>query len=113
MPKRIESILEHITYYCVEIQSSRKRYGDSWECFAADRDFQRSVCMCLIQIGELVRILPEEFRVKHTEIPWKRICGLRNIVVHAYGEVDFESIFDIITGDIPVLERFCCEWRQL
>ncbi len=110
MPKRIESVLAHITYYCAEIQNSQKRYG-GLESFLSDRDYQRSVCMCLIQIGELVRLIPEEFRVRHTEIPWKQVCGLRNIVVHAYGEVDFESIYDIISGDIPVLERFCREWR--
>lgn len=69
MPNRIESVLEHIAYYCAEIQNSRKRYGDNLESFVADRDYQRSVCMCLIQIGELVRLISEEFRSKYTEIP--------------------------------------------
>lgn len=71
MPKKIKGILEHIAYYCSEIKKSQKRYGEKVEEFISDRDYQRSVCMCLIQIGELVRLIPEDFRSEHTEIPWK------------------------------------------
>ncbi|MCM1054981.1 MAG: DUF86 domain-containing protein [Bacteroides sp.] len=112
MSKKIKDILEHIDYYCSEISNSQKRYGEILDNFLSDRDYQRSVCMCLIQIGELVRLIPEDFRGENTEIPWKQVSGLRNIVVHAYGEVDFESIFDIMSSDIPILSRFCRKWLK-
>lgn len=110
MANRLKSILEHIVYYCNEIKNSQRRYGYEIKDFLTDKDYQRSVCMCLIQIGELVRFIPDDFRIEQTSIPWKQVCGLRNIVVHAYGEVDFESIFYIVCNDIPVLNDFCSRW---
>lgn len=38
--------------------------------------------MCVIQIGELAGNISEDFREKHTEIPWRQLRGLRNIYAH-------------------------------
>ena len=40
--KRTESILQHIEFYCNEIQSTRQRFGDDIDLFLRDRDYQRS-----------------------------------------------------------------------
>ena len=83
--KRTESILQHIEFYCNEIQSTRQRFGDDIDLFLRDRDYQRSICLALIQIGELAKGLTSEFREQENRIPWKQICGLRDVVVHTYG----------------------------
>ncbi len=63
--------------------------------------------MSLLQIGELAGKLTEDYRNSTSEIPWKQIRGLRNLVAHAYGEVDFYEIFDVAHDDINELRSFC------
>ena len=48
--------------------------------------------MPLAQIGELVRILSDEFKTAYGEIPWRKISGMRNHLIHGYGEIDWTDI---------------------
>ena len=59
----------------------------------------------LLQMGELTRSLTEPFKERHSELPWKQMRGLRNMVAHNYGHVDFEIIWSIVQEDIPLLEK--------
>ncbi len=52
-------------------------------------------------IGEAARNISEEIKEKYPDIPWRRMIGLRNIVVHAYFGVDLEMIWRISTVNIP------------
>ena len=46
--------IQHIKEYCVAIGKTIERYGNSFEIYAADEDFQRSVSFSILQIGEPV-----------------------------------------------------------
>ena len=54
-------------------------------------------------IGEAASQLSSEYRDNHPSIPWKRIIGMRNRLVHAYFDVDYELVFSTVHSDIPVL----------
>ena len=54
-------------------------------------------------IGEAANNLTNELKSKFTEIEWRKIVGLRNILVHQYFGVDEKIIWDIIQEDIPEL----------
>ena len=107
MAKSNKSILEHILLYCDEIKSSIARFGDDVHIFINDIDYRKSVSLSILQIGELAGKLSEDYRNSTSEIPWKQIRGLRNIVAHSYGTVDFEEIFDIAHDNISDLKAFC------
>ena len=55
----------------------------------------------LIQISENSIKLTQEFRDTHKDIPWQAIKGMRNRIVHEYGEVNFGIVYDTITKSIP------------
>ena len=55
----------------------------------------------LIQISENSIKLTQEFRDAHKDIPWQAIKGMRNRIVHEYGEVNFGIVYDTITKSIP------------
>ncbi|MHC1626315.1 MAG: HepT-like ribonuclease domain-containing protein [Methanoculleaceae archaeon] len=56
-------------------------------------------------IGEAARNIPEEIRSKYPEIPWNRVVGLRNVVIHGYFVVDLEIIWVIINKQLPELKE--------
>lgn len=57
----------------------------------------------LIQISENVKKLSEEYKKANNDIPWQDILGLRNRIVHDYGNVNLEIIFVALKEDIPQL----------
>ena len=48
--------------------------------------------MCIIQIGENVSRLSDEFREKHNQVPWRSIKDMRNIVTHKYESAEFDVL---------------------
>ncbi len=64
-------------------------------------------------IGEASRNIPEDIRSKYKRIPWKRVIGFRNIVIHGYFGVDLEIVWTIITRHLkelkPEIERMLKE----
>ena len=70
--------------------------------------YRNAVALCILQIGELANRLTEDYRsMTEDQIPWKAIRGLRNIVAHHYGKIDYKSLWETINQDIPVLREFC------
>lgn len=101
------SILRHIVTYCQQIEQTIERFGDSADTFASDPIYRNAAALCILQIGELVGILSDDFRTEHTAVPWRQIRAMRNIVAHKYGTVNAEITWEIITADIPALKKFC------
>ena len=62
-----------------------------------------SVMFRLIQVSENSNKLTSEFKLYHASIPWIAIKGLRNRIVHEYGHVDLEVVYDTVMNDIPKL----------
>lgn len=62
-----------------------------------------SVMFRLIQISENSDKLTPDFKLYHASIPWRAIKGLRNRIVHEYGHVDLEVVYDTVMNDIPKL----------
>ena len=62
-----------------------------------------SVMFRLIQVSENSDKLTEDFKTYYDNIPWRAIKGLRNRIVHEYGNVDLSVIYDTVKNDIPDL----------
>lgn len=64
-----------------------------------------SVLFRLIQISENSAKLTTDFKILHNDIPWQAIKGMRNRIVHDYGEVEFTIVYQTITEDIPDIRK--------
>ena len=54
-------------------------------------------------IGEAAYKITKEFKVSHSELPWRQIEGMRHILVHGYFSIVPEVLWDVIENDIPTL----------
>jgi uncharacterized protein with HEPN domain len=95
----IEDILECISL----IEKSFKDLNK--EDFKEDRDIQDATIRRIEVIGEAVKNIPENFRKKYPKIEWKKIAGLRDILIHAYFGINLERVWDIVKYDLPELKR--------
>lgn len=80
--------------------------GMELETFLSDARTQMAVGMALVLIGENAsRIIPHhpDFVADHPEIPWSKIKGMRNFVVHDYYELELPVVFDTVKLSLPAL----------
>jgi len=56
-------------------------------------------------IGEAVKNLPSDFKDKYPNIPWSKIAGMRDKLMHHYFGVNFDNVWEVIKQDIPKLEQ--------
>ena len=99
--------LAHIRDYCMDVERTIKRYGDSFDTFLSDKDYQKSISFSILQIGEVSNGLSEEYRNETSDvIPWISIRGMRNFVVHRYGSMNKEIIWKTAKEDVPALLDF-------
>jgi uncharacterized protein with HEPN domain len=78
--------------------------GTNLQTFKKDSKTFDAVVRNLEIIGEAVKNLPDTVRSTHSEIDWKRIGGLRDILIHEYFGVDAEIIWDVIENKLGALE---------
>ncbi|MBQ8040910.1 MAG: DUF86 domain-containing protein [Lachnospiraceae bacterium] len=62
-----------------------------------------SMLFRMIQLSENAKKLSEKYRQEHNNVPWNSIYGLRNRIVHDYGNVDLEVVYETLKKDIPEL----------
>ena len=75
--------------------------------FYENRDNQDIVCFNVLQIGELVAHFSMNLTKIYSNIPWKKIKGLRDIIVHGYGTIDWDRLWETATNDIKPLREYC------
>ena len=92
-------VLKKIIKYCNEIADMIN--GASFDDYLGNTMMQYACGMCIIQIGELISRLSDEFIREHNIIPWRAIRAMRNIYAHDYEKTNHKTIWTTLTEDIP------------
>ncbi len=90
-------------------------FSNDYDAFVGNSVFQNACCMCILQIGELCKVISEELRMQEQAVPWKEWCGIRGIFTHQYSNLDCQAVWDTIQQDLPEskTERGCGMKRQM
>ena len=73
--------------------------------FFADDMMQDAVIRQISIIGEVAAKLPVSLKRKHQKIPWRKVIGMRNIVIHDYSETDRPTVWMVVERDLPILKK--------
>lgn len=70
---------------------------------ASNEEKLSAVLYQFVVIGEAARRLSDEVRAAHSEIPWRQIIAMRNLITHGYDQVDEVKLWQVIEADLPKL----------
>ncbi len=87
--RKIENFTDNIT----DIESFQKNEMAVYACIRA-----------LEIMGEAVKHVPDDFRQNYPQIPWRRIAGIRDVLIHAYFGVDTRVIWHTVTISLPEIK---------
>ncbi|MGE0825701.1 MAG: DUF86 domain-containing protein [Candidatus Binatia bacterium] len=57
----------------------------------------------MLVLGEAGKRISQEFRAQHTAIPWRKIVGMRDKLIHKYDDVDLNEVWKTVRSDVPRL----------
>ena len=59
----------------------------------------------LVQMIENIRKISTDFKTNNPQIPWGKIMGFRNGIVHEYGKTDYTIVYEVITDNLNPLKE--------
>jgi uncharacterized protein with HEPN domain len=107
MTRSLREYLQDILEYVNTIE--RLVNGMSFEEVTADERTLLAVMMSFTILGEAAKGIPQVFRVKYPQIPWKSRAGMRDKMVHEYFQSDLDILWQTVQTDVPQLKILILE----
>ncbi|MFH1728993.1 MAG: DUF86 domain-containing protein [Pseudomonadota bacterium] len=102
MPRNYKVYLTDILEAITKIESYAKDL--SYEEFLTNDLVQDAIIRNLEVIGEAVKGVPNDIKNSNQNIEWRKIAGLRDILIHEYFGIDHEIIWDVISNKLETLK---------
>ncbi|MFC1793469.1 DUF86 domain-containing protein [Planctomycetota bacterium] len=90
----IREAIENIQKYAVRGKNA----------FSEDELIQTWILHHIQILGEAAARISDEFQEQHPDIPWFKIVGMRNILVHGYFKIDVNAVWSVVENDLTTLD---------
>ncbi|MFB3881841.1 MAG: DUF86 domain-containing protein [Armatimonadota bacterium] len=104
MPRDYRQQLDDIVSAVARIRSYVQ--GMDYERFRADEKTQDAVVRNL-EVGGAARMLPDNVKAGVPGVDWRKLVGLRNLLIHEYFGISLPIVWDIVTNRLDELEAEC------
>jgi uncharacterized protein with HEPN domain len=75
--------------------------GISFEDFLQDKKTIKAVIRSLEVLGEASKKIPDDIKTRYSRIPWKRMAGMRDKLIHEYFGVDLQIVWNVVKKELP------------
>ena len=72
--------------------------------FKKDKKTQNAVIRSLEIVGEAAKNIPATVRDKYPDVPWRKMAGMRDKLIHEYSGVDLQIVWSLIQDELPVVK---------
>jgi len=103
MPLDYKLLLKDILDALIKIKKYTE--GMTYEDFVNDDKTKDAVLHNFAVIGEAVKGIPEDIRLRYPEIEWRKLAGFRDVIIHQYFGIDLEIVWDAIEKELDELEK--------
>jgi len=94
---RVRHILDEAGEACKYVEAI------TFDEFVEDGKTVRAVIRSIEVIGEAASKISIEFRKEHPDVPWQKIIGMRNRLIHVYFDIDYNIIWQTVKENLPPL----------
>ena len=99
--REIADYIDDIRNAIAEVEEFTR--GMNYEDFTADKKTVNAVIRSLEVLGKATKHIPASFRKKHHEIPWTKMAGMRDVLIHDYMGVDLRTVWNVVRVRLPEL----------
>lgn len=107
----VTDILDNMIWALDQIKKRFSEIDSASDFLESDLGLQKldSICMQLINIGEALKrvdkVTNKKLLKEYSQIEWKKVMGMRDIITHHYFDIDAETVFTVCDEHVPQLER--------
>jgi uncharacterized protein with HEPN domain len=93
----------YLTHMIEHMQRILTYTQDGHDVFIASLQVQDAVIRNFEVIGEAAKQVSAELKAAYPDLPWRRIAGFRDVLIHNYSGINLTLVWNVVANDLPVL----------
>lgn len=90
--------------YSAAIKIEKFTDGLTFDEFESNELISDAVIKNILVIGEAAKNIPSDIRMKNPHIEWRKMAGMRDMLIHGYFSINFRIVWDVVQNKIPILK---------